>query len=60
MGPSANTDICPENERVGDFENNAAHTMGRYGLRIFHNMEPRTYPCRPMIYDESNKEDPFW
>lgn len=60
MGPSANLDICPENDRVGDFENNAAHTMGRYGLRIFHTMEPRTYPCKPMVYDESNKEDPFW
>jgi len=60
MGPSANLDICPENERVGDFENNAAHTMGRYGLRIFHTMEPRTYPCQPFVYDESNKDDPFW
>jgi len=60
MGPSANLDVCPENERVGEFANNAAHTMGRYGLRIFHTMEPRTYPCQPMVYDESNSDDPYW
>jgi hypothetical protein len=54
MGPSASLDVCPENDRVGEFANNAAHTMGRYGLRIFHTMEPRTYPCKPMVYDESN------
>jgi hypothetical protein len=60
MGPSANRDICPENDRVGEFANNAAHTCGRYGLRIFHNMEPRTYPCKPYEYDPNNLDDPYW
>jgi len=44
-GPSADTDVCPENTKVGDFIGNSAHSMGRYGLRIFHNMVPRKYPC---------------
>jgi hypothetical protein len=46
IGPSANTEICPENERVGRFDNNHAHSNGRYGLRIFHNMRPRKFPCK--------------
>lgn len=46
IGPSANTNICPENTRVGEFRDNIVHSMGRYGLRIFHNMIPRKYPCR--------------
>jgi len=46
IGPSANTNICPENARVGEFRDNIVHSMGRYGLRIFHNMIPRKYPCR--------------
>jgi hypothetical protein len=45
IGPSANTNRCPENARVGEFRDNHAHSMGRYGLRIFHNMVPRTYEC---------------
>jgi len=44
-GPSANTNICPENAEVGEFRDNVAHSMGRYGLRIFHEMVPRKYPC---------------
>jgi hypothetical protein len=60
MGPSANEDVCPENDKVGEFSNNAAHSCGRYGLRIFHNMEPRKYPCKPYVYDEENTDDPFW
>jgi hypothetical protein len=51
MGPSANTDICSENDRVGEFRDNHAHSCGRYGLRIFHNMVPRKYPCSPIVYD---------
>jgi hypothetical protein len=46
MGPSANRNICPENARVGEFRGNHAHSVGRYGLRIFHNMAPRKFPCR--------------
>lgn len=60
MGPSANTDICPENDRVGEFKDNVAHSVGRYGLRIFITMMPRTYPCKSYSYDLSNPEDPYW
>ena len=51
MGPSANTAVCPENAKVGQFSGNHAHSNGRYGLRIFHNMVPRKYPCRDIKYD---------
>jgi hypothetical protein len=36
MGANADTSICPENEKVGQFIGNHAHSTGRYGLRIFH------------------------
>jgi hypothetical protein len=45
MGPSANINICSENAQVGEFRDNVAHSNGRYGLRIFHNMVPRKFPC---------------
>ena len=60
QGPSAHMGGCPEFSRVGINDNNAAHSCGRYGLRIFHNMEPRTYPCQPMVFDEMNNADPYW
>jgi hypothetical protein len=34
--------------------------MGRYGLRIFHNMVPRKYPCMPIVYDANVPENPYW
>ena len=34
--------------------------MGRYGLRIFHNMVPRTYPCKGLTYDSTNPDEPYW
>jgi len=34
--------------------------MGRYGLRIFHNMVPRTYPCKRLTFDHENPDDPYW
>jgi hypothetical protein len=59
MGPNANTDVCPENTRVGAFSGNHAHSNGRYGLRIFHNMIPREFPCKPIVYDATNIADPW-
>lgn len=51
MGPSSDVGGCPNNARVGTFINNTAHSNGRYGLRIFHNMIPRRDECSPIIYD---------
>ena len=46
IGPSARTDVCPVSEKLGEFRDNVAHSVGRYGLRIFHHHSPRTYPCK--------------
>ena len=45
MGPSANHFICPENDKLGEFRDNHSHSNGRYGLRIFHNLISRKFPC---------------
>ena len=60
MGPSADLNVCPENEPLGKFIGNHAHSNGRYGLRIFHAFTPRTYPCKPVSYDSTNTTDPYW
>ena len=44
-GPSFDPNICPENSPLGEFTNNVAHSNGRYGLRLFHKLKPRQYPC---------------
>ena len=59
MGPSANINICSKNARVGEFRNNSAHSNGRYGLRIFHNMVPREFPCKPIVRDFANLTHPY-
>ena len=43
-GPSATNSVCPMGNRVGAFENNLAHSMGRYGLRIME-VIARKFPC---------------
>jgi hypothetical protein len=53
IGPSASNTVCPINEKLGLFEDNVAHSMGRYGLRIFHKHNPRTHPCSSVNFDES-------
>ena len=55
IGPSFDANICPENTKLGEFRDNVAHSNGRYGLRIFHNLIPRTYPCKPMVYSGDPK-----
>lgn len=51
MGANADMTICPENAKVGQFVGNAAHSTGRYGLRLFHQMIPRKFPCKPVVKD---------
>ena len=47
-------DICPVNERLGEFRDNTTHSNGRYGLRIFHKLVPRTNPCAAWTYNNSD------
>jgi len=62
LGPSATNDICCENVKLGEFRDNISHSMGRYGLRIFHKHSPRTRPCDPITFNQSNYDaglDPY-
>lgn len=59
IGPSFDENICPENTKLGEFVDNVAHSNGRYGLRIFHNLIPRTHPCEPMVYDPTDPANPY-
>jgi hypothetical protein len=59
MGPSADTNICPENSKIGEFRDNVAHSNGRYGLRIFHNLIPREFPCKPQVFDPTDPLNPY-
>ncbi|CDW80878.1 ipt tig domain containing protein [Stylonychia lemnae] len=58
-GPSYSSDICPQYAQLGEFSNNVAHSNGKYGLRIFHKLISRQNPCLPLIYNETNVEDPY-
>jgi hypothetical protein len=58
-GPSADPNYCPINDKLGEFRGNHAHSMGRYGLRVFHGHVPRKFPCKPVSYDYNNPEDPY-
>ncbi|OMJ78805.1 hypothetical protein SteCoe_21333 [Stentor coeruleus] len=48
-GPSATTTICPRYMEIGSFEDNVAHTYGKYGLRIFPRLMPLIDPCSELI-----------
>ena len=56
-GPSKSNNICPTRSKLGEFQGNVAHTVGRYGLRIFHDHIPRENPCTggaevPAVYED--------
>ena len=58
-GPSYTPTICPIHTQLGEFDNNVAHSNGRYGLRIFHGHIPRTSPCDPIVYDINMPSNPY-
>jgi hypothetical protein len=59
IGPSADPNICPEYEVLGEFTGNVAHSNGRYGLRIFHRFTPVENPCAALAGGAfNNREQP--
>jgi len=48
-GPSATTLICPFGTPLGEFRDNVAHSVEKYGFRLFHGHVPLTYPCKPAL-----------
>jgi len=52
MGPSFDPNVCPENTKIGEFTDNVTHSNGRYGLRLFHNLIPRQFPCKAFSADQ--------
>ena len=51
-GPASTNSLCPIHEPLRSFDNNIAHSVGRYGLRIFPGHQPRQRPCAP--YSDTN------
>jgi hypothetical protein len=63
MGPSFDPNICPVRSKLGEFRDNVAHSVGRYGLRIFHGHNPHERPCAGDSFDEDAYwagEDPYY
>jgi len=58
-GPSADPNYCPIKDKLGEFRGNHAHSVGRYGLRIFHGHSPRKFPCKGISFDYKKPEDPY-
>lgn len=46
-GPSADDNVWPEFMPMGVFQDNTAHSVARYGLRIFHRFLPSLNPVQP-------------
>ena len=59
IGPSFDPNVCPQNSKLGEFRDNVAHSNGRYGLRIFHQLIPRTNPCKSLSLNRNSVSDPF-
>ena len=58
-GPSAGLGkgVCIHGMELGEWTDNVTHSNGRYGLRIFHILVPRTIPCQS--YYDSSAADPW-
>lgn len=57
-GPSADTNVCPRNAKLGEFDSNVSHSNNKYGLRIHDTHLPRTYPCLSMLTDPTDSANP--
>ena len=57
QGSSATNSFCPLGMPLGEFSSNQAHSNGRYGLRIFPEFTPRTYPC--LAYQPYDQNPPI-
>ena len=47
---------------MGEFYDNVAHSVGRYGLRLFHEHYPRKFQCQDITFDEEEHaagRDPY-
>lgn len=44
-GPSFTTTVCPDHAPLGEWSNNAAHSNGAHGLRIYPFWDPSNVPC---------------
>lgn len=64
IGASYDPNVCPEFTKLGEFRNNTAHSVRKYGLRLFHAVIPHMYPCSPSPYDPdyaaNGYDDPYW
>eukprot|EP00117_Sycon_ciliatum_P037364 scpid335/ scgid27970/ Fibrocystin-L; Polycystic kidney and hepatic disease 1-like protein 1 len=47
FGPSFSTAICPNQEKMGVFRDNVAHSNAEFGLRIWETYRPKVKPCNP-------------
>jgi len=60
IGPSYSPNICPFGETLGEFRDNKAHSVRKYGLRIHHGLLPRENPCNPVAnFNKTDPDDPF-
>ena len=59
IGPSYSPNICPFGETLGEFRDNTAHSVRKYGLRIHHGLLPREIPCKTPVYNKLNPADPY-
>lgn len=63
-GPSFDPNVCPEYSKLGEFRDNSAHTVKKYGLRIHRALMPREHPCEDSPFDHDweskGKDDPYW
>ena len=49
--------MCIHGMELGEFTDNVTHSIGRYGLRVFHVLVPRTIPCQS--YYDGSAADPW-